>query len=405
MSEAGLILCVEEHPFYRDVIKDTLSAQGYEVVCSSDGQMVQDFCVRRNPDLVLLDQNAPQLSGVEVCRRLKSQKETKDIPVVFLSSSNVEEDRLEAFGCGGVDHLPKPFVKEELLARIKVHLKQKKLTQVMVSENLRLVEEIERRKVAEELLIRSERFSAVGVLVQGIAHEFNNISGSLRGYSELALMRYGDLDPELKVLLERIQSSAERQIKVVSKIMSVSGKEKSEKSQVKPSSIAEDALELCAFKLRGGGVEVEKTFEDSWDLFVDTHQITQVMLNLIVNACDAMSKMESSKLYVDGRALDESTYVFTIKDNGRGISQENLEKIFSPFFSTKGDFAQEGSPEKDLKGNGLGLSISHRILEKHGGRFEVDSELGKGTEFRIYLPKMALEHKDGSLEIISKKKQ
>lgn len=401
--DSALILCVEDHPFYRAVVEESLQEQGYKVFCTADGQSVQKFCLENKPDLVLIDIKGKNVSGVEVCRRLKSEDQTRDIPVMFLSSGNEESDRLESFHCGGVDHIPKPFVKEELLARIRIHINQKNLHQMLVAENLRLIKEIERRKTAEELLIRSERFSAVGTLVQGVAHEFNNISGSLRGYSELALMRYGDLDPELKVLLERIQDSAERQIKVVSKIMSVSGKDKSEKSQVKPSSIALDALDLCAFKLKGGGVKVVNELEDPWDIFVDSHQITQVLLNLIVNACDAMSKKTNPIIEIRGAAIGESAYAFSIKDNGRGILPEHQEEIFEPFFSTKGEFAQENSPEKNLKGNGLGLSISRRIVQKHGGDLEVRSSPEEGTVFTLTLPRTAVETADGALENLSER--
>ena len=392
---------MEKHPFYRDVIQVALSENGYEVVCLSDGQAVQRCAEKELPDLILLDQKSSELTGSEVCRRLKSNQHTKDIPVIILSLSNDEDVRLEAFQSGAADHLSKPFVKEELLARIQVHVNQQKLYHLMMNENLRLLKEIERRKTAEELLIRSERFSAVGVLVQGVAHEFNNISGALKGYSELALMRYGGVDPELKNLLERIQSSADRQIKVVSKIMSVSGKDNTEKSQTLPSSIAKDALELCAFKLKGLGVEVINDLEDPWDILVDSHQMTQVILNLLVNACDAMINVESPKLQIRGKALNNSFYVYSIEDCGKGMPPEHLEKLFQPFFSTKGEFAEEDSPEKQLKGNGLGLSISHRIVQRHGGRFEIDSEEGRGTEFRLILPRTALENSDGQLERVS----
>ncbi len=235
-------------------------------------------------------------------------------------------------------------------------------------------EDITEKKKLEAQLIHSAKMSGVGQLAAGVAHEFNNILSGIIGYTSLALTRQ-DLDSARKDL-KVIEKASDRAVEIVNKLLSFS-RQKGEKFQVaQMEGIIDDALGLVEHTFETEGIRILRSYEKVPAIRMNLGEIQQVFLNLAINSKHAMPQggaiAISTKLAGNFVRIDFS-------DTGAGIPPENLSRIFEPFFTTK---QSEGSKS----GTGLGLSVIYAIIERHGGRIEVSSELNKGTTFTIHLP-------------------
>ncbi len=251
--------------------------------------------------------------------------------------------------------------------------------------------DITERKTMEEELVRSGKLESVGILAGGIAHDFNNILTVITGNTSLAKITT-DPDDEIYELLSQIDIAAHQARDLTQQLLTFS---KGGAPIKQTASIPELLKETASFSLRGSNVRCEFNIPDNlWPVRVDKGQISQVINNLIINANQAMAdggiiEMMAENvdinvdypLPVDGRKFVK----IAIKDNGIGIPEKHLAKIFDPYFTTK------------QKGHGLGLSTCYFIIQKHDGYITVDSEPGVGTTFSIYLPaspKQVLKKKD-----------
>jgi signal transduction histidine kinase/CheY-like chemotaxis protein len=228
---------------------------------------------------------------------------------------------------------------------------------------------------AQGRLLQSEKLGAIGQLVAGVAHELNNPLTGVLGYSQLLMRR--NYDPETRRALEKIDAEATRCKKIVQNLLTFARKQKIAKSLIDVNQALERALELRAYQLRLDNVEVVTELGAGLpQTMADFHQLQQAFLNIIVNAHQAMEGAKHrGRLVLRSRAEGERIFV-DIEDNGPGIPAGLRERIFDPFFTTK----EVGA------GTGLGLSICYGILQEHGGRIGVESEVGQGTRFVLELP-------------------
>jgi PAS domain S-box-containing protein len=236
----------------------------------------------------------------------------------------------------------------------------------------------ERRRMEEELQ-KMERLESIGVLAGGIAHDFNNILTAILGNISLARM-YTDLDRIFERLAEAERASMQAQ-SLTQQLLTFSRGGAPIKKTV---SIAELLRDSVSFALRGSNARCELSIpDDLWSVEVDEGQIRQVISNIVINADHAMPrggiiKVRAENVTIgaeDAIPLEDGEYVkIYIEDRGIGIPKENLDSIFDPYFTTK------------QKGSGLGLATSYSIIKNHEGHITVESELGAGTTFHIYLP-------------------
>ena len=242
--------------------------------------------------------------------------------------------------------------------------------------------------VIDEQTVQGQKLQAVGELAGGIAHDFNNLLTAIIGFSDLLLRRFRASDPAFKDLMN-IKNNATRAAELVKQILAYSRKQTLRPAILKVTDVIE---EFQATMGRTLGEKVKAKVQhgrDLWFVKADEGQLFQVIMNLAVNARDAMpdggeiliateNVSERESLALKDRGLDRGEYVMCeVRDFGTGIKPEHLEKIFDPFFSTK----EVG------KGTGLGLSTVYGIVKQTGGTILVDSEIGQGTSFRIYLPR------------------
>ena len=247
----------------------------------------------------------------------------------------------------------------------------------------------------DEAAAQSQKLQAVGELAGGIAHDFNNLLTAIIGYSDLLLRRFRASDPAFKDVMN-IKNSATRAGELVKQILAYSRRQTLRPAVLKFTDVIE---EFQATMGRTLGEKVKAKVEhgrDLWFVKADEGQLFQVVMNLAVNARDAMPQggeiairtanvSERESLALKDRGLDRGEYVLCeVRDTGTGIKPEHLEKIFDPFFSTK----EVG------KGTGLGLSTVYGIVKQTGGTILVDSKIGVGTAFRIYLPRYVETEED-----------
>ncbi len=235
-------------------------------------------------------------------------------------------------------------------------------------------EDITEKKKLEAQLIHSAKMSGVGQLAAGVAHEFNNI---LSGNNRLHEPRpYEERPRKHKERPPHIEKASDRAVEIVNKLLSFS-RQKGEKFQVSQiENVIDDALGLVEHTFDTEGIRILRSYENVPPIRLNLGELQQVFLNLAINSKHAMpgggAIAISTKLADDFVRIDFS-------DTGGGIPPENLSRIFEPFFTTK---AGEGPKA----GTGLGLSVIYAIIERHGGKIEVSSEVNKGTTFTISLP-------------------
>ena len=265
-----------------------------------------------------------------------------------------------------------------------------------------IIVDITERKLLENQLQQSRRMEAVGRLAGGIAHDFNNLLTIVKGYAELALQRTG-VQPELRADVQQIENAAERASNLIRQLLAFSRRQ-----VLQPKIIDLNAIVLGLDKLLGRlmGEHIEmvtRCAANVGHVKADPAQIEQVIMNLVVNARDAMPK--GGRLTVETVNVDlDSTYardhvtvkpgpyvMLAVSDSGIGMSPETVAHIFEPFYSTK----------ESGQGTGLGLSTVYGIVKQSGGYIWVYSEPGKGTTFKVYLPRVAelVESKPPAAEI------
>ena len=250
-------------------------------------------------------------------------------------------------------------------------------------------EDVTQRRTLEEQLRQSQKMEAVGRLAGGIAHDFNNLLMVISGYAEFLLERLRADEPHLRGPAQEIASAAERASSLTRQLLAFSRKQMLVPRIVNLNDVATENIKMLTRMI---GEDIDLVMVPSpklWPVRADAGQIEQVIMNLAVNARDAMPAggkltIETSNVTLDAdyarfRApLRPGDYVMVaISDTGDGMDQETQSHIFEPFFTTKG-----------TKGTGLGLSTVYGIIKQSGGYIWVNSELGRGTTFKIYLPRV-----------------
>lgn len=432
----SVILVVDDDPNNLAVVRDCLAEFDYTILVAEDGETAIQRADYARPDLILLDIMMPGLDGYETCRRLKAQKTTRAVPVIFMTALAETGHKVQGLEVGAVDYITKPFQQEELLARISVHLQIQDLSRKLQEANETLEKRVEERtvdlaianseleeeiaerqsaqeqlqeqavtlekmvselQITQEALIKSSRelrqsqkMEAVGTLAAGIAHDFNNILTGILGYTEISINKLPE-DSNAKEGMERVYESGLRAADLVKQILTYCRQGEQEMKHIYVAPVVKEVLSLLRASLPATiRIRQELSYPLS-NLMVhaDPTQLYQVLMNLGTNALHAMRE-KGGVLSVEMAALDlDDMFVkqnpdlktgpylrLTVSDTGYGMKPEVMERVFDPYFTTK----------NIGEGTGLGLSVVSGIIKKHGGALTVYSEPDKGTAFHIYLP-------------------
>src|SRR6058998_1759449 len=244
-------------------------------------------------------------------------------------------------------------------------------------EVLCLIRDVTDQKMLQEQLIQSEKMSAIGQLVSGVAHELNNPLAGISAFAQL-LLAEKRFPPDQRTAAETIYSEARRASRIVQNLLTFARQHKPERGPTAINQVLDDTLELRGYELRVRGIDVRREYDESLpDTMADAHQLQQVFLNLITNAEQAMERAERDQQRLTIRTRRAGDLIrIEVEDTGAGIPPNLIERIFNPFFTTK----PTGS------GTGLGLSISLGIVREHEGRIWAENVPQPGARFVVELP-------------------
>ncbi len=250
-----------------------------------------------------------------------------------------------------------------------------RMTSNLQTSRAELEKAVETIKATQAQLIQSEKLSAVGQFVAGVAHELNNPLTTVIGFSDL--LRQTETDEKNRHYLDLVARSAHRCHKIVHSLLSFARQHAPERKLIELNAIVEEVLEIMAYDLRTSNVKIVKQFQAGLPaLMADAHQLQQVFINILSNARQALETFRRDGEITVRTRLEGGSVRIEFQDNGPGISAENLLRIFDPFFTTK----------PVGKGTGLGLSLSYGIVKEHGGKITAVSRAGEGVMFVIELP-------------------
>jgi len=404
------ILVVDDDDGGRYLKTHVLRKRGYRVIEAATGMAAIEQCCASSPDLVLLDVMLPDISGGEVCRQIKAAH--PGIAVLQTSAAVISpHDRATALDGGADGFLVEPIEPEELLATAQSLLRMRgaeqavrrlndnlellvaERTRELTEANRQLEVEIAERRKAEDVLWHTQKLEAVGQLTGGIAHDFNNLLAVIVGSMEVirtAMDGKGEL-PRAKIqrMLKASETATERATKLTQQLLAFARR----------SSLTFDIITLdevivaCEPFLRRALGETNRlalSFEGGlWPCRIDAPQFEAAILNLVVNARDAMPQGGELELATRNVTIDAAEarrtpeliagdYVLVrVTDTGIGMARDVALHAFEPFFTTK----EVG------KGTGLGLSQVYGFIKQSGGHVMIDTAPGAGTTFRLYLPR------------------
>ena len=394
-------MLVDDNPANLDVLVEALEREGYEILVATNGAEALDVARQASPDLIMLDINMPEMDGYEVCRQLKLDDRTQAIPILFISALGEVLDKVKAFGAGGVDYITKPFQIEEVLARMQTHLTLRWLQEHLQTTNLELKEKNEALKNTlnqiremQTQLIMQEKMASLGDLVAGVAHEMNTPLGAISSMQDTLIRATDKLKQTLettfpgeykdnraiqsvfKVIADAgrvMASGAERVGSIVDSLRNFARLDEAE-FQVVDLRVGIDSVLTLLQNRIGENITVVKKYGDIPPIYCSPGQMNQVFMHLLKNALQAIEK--TGEITVSTFEADDKVYV-QISDTGVGIPPAQLEHIF--------DFDFHATHRRVKMG--FGLSTDFRIIQDHKGEIQVESEVGKGTEVTISLPR------------------
>ncbi len=371
---AGMkILIVDDTPANVDVLRKILTHHGFNISMAPSGEIALKIVSKIQPDLIVLDVMMPGINGFETCQKLKSDKSTQDIPVIFITAKIDANDIVEGFSAGGIDYITKPFSLEEVLVRIETQLKLSKTTKDLKKAILAT------HDAKEDSLAKSEFLSRM-------SHELKTPLNSVLGFSQLLEMSQDPpLTTDQKKQVDQITGAGRYLLKLIGEVLDVtdldSGNFKilSEKVDLLP--LIEEAMTAVIPDAKKYNVTLINNTKDSDTYFVrgESKRIKQILENILLNAIKYNKETGTVTLEL---TKDTEWVTISITDTGEGIPQEHLEEIFVPLFRLE--------KHKTLVGGvGMGLTTAKKLTQLMGGKIKATSKLNEGSCFSVHLPVMA----------------
>jgi signal transduction histidine kinase len=416
-STQPFILTVDDNPTNLSVLSGSLKSAGYKVRMAVDGEDALALVERQLPELILLDIEMPKMDGFETCIRLQKKPVTQGIPIIFMTALADTENKVKGLSLGAVDYITKPFEEAEVLARVKIHWRLKQLADTLEQQ---VAERTQALQQASVQLVQQEKLSALGQLVAGVAHEINNPIGCIVGNvgaardyindllgiialyqeefpqpsakiaEELEAIDLDYLKEDLPKLIKAMKDGGDRIISISKSLCTFSRNDSDTQQLFNLHEGIDSTILILRHRLKANerrpAIEVITDYGNLPEIACFPGQLNQVFMNILANAIDAIDESNSGRSFAEIEASPNRIKIMTtvengqvkiaITDNGPGMPSDVKSRIFDRLFTTKAVG----------KGTGLGLAIARQIVvEKHGGKIEVDSQMGQGTIFTILL--------------------
>ncbi len=374
MQQSPTILIVDDIPENISTLFHFLDANHFELLVARDGESALELIEYERPNLILLDVMMPGISGFETCKRLKANAKTQDIPIIFMTALSDTVDKVKGFELGAVDYVTKPIQQEEILARINTHLTICNLQQQMKAKNAELAAknaELETKNA--ELEAKNAELDAFS---HTVAHDLKNPLGYLVSISDFLREEYLEkLDTLGRQSLQHIFKSSKKMIEIVNALLLLTtvSKQDVELTPLNMGDIIYRAQERLVFLLKQSQGEI--ITQKEWPVVLGyAAWVEEIWVNYLSNGLKYSGQPPRLEL---GATKSGDIIRFWVRDNGPGLSQEAIAKLFTPFTRLHKATVEEG--------HGLGLSIVQRIVKKLGGEVGVESQLGVGSVFYFTL--------------------
>lgn len=383
------ILLVDDREENILALETILEKEGYTFVKACSGREALK-CLLDDQDfyLIIMDVVMPGMNGFETAELIYSRQKLKNIPIIFLTAIDIEENMYKGYRAGAVDYINKPFVPELLRAKVgafvELSIKNKKL--ISQEERLRAINknlerEVAERKASEEkvrqlnknLEEKLEELQSLDAFAYSVSHDLMSPVNNISGLINLLMKRHGDqLDGNGKKVLNLVMDSTHKMSEMIRSMLLFSRQANAEliKSEVDMNKIVQSVIDDIGTYKTIDHFQIKTS--DLPSIEGDSNMLKQVWVNFISNAVKYSQKEEQPLIEI-GSDDRESEVVFYVRDNGAGFDMKNYDKLFGVF--------QRLHSSQDFEGTGVGLAIVKRIVERHGGRVWAESSVGKGSTF------------------------
>jgi DNA-binding response OmpR family regulator len=385
------VMAVDDSSTYLNELAGMLREEGYDVVLARSGEEAIEMLSVQSVDCILLDLVMPGIDGKEVCRRVKSSPQVRDIPLIMLTALEDREAMIEGLSVGADDFISKSSEFSVLKARVRAQLRRKQFE----DEHRRVREELLRKELeasearaasrvaetkaalAEELERKNNELEAFSY---SVSHDLRSPLRSIDGFSKALLDDYGELlDEGGQTHLRRIRTATQRMGSLIDDLLNLSRVSRASLTRL-PVSLSELVLSVKGdLERREIGAQRNVTFEIEPDVVVeaDSNLMRVAFENLIGNAWKFTSKTAEPRIEF-GTSRGEDQTIYFVRDNGAGFDMSYVQTLFKPF--------QRLHREGDFPGTGIGLATVHRIIDRHGGRVWAEAEQGKGATIFFTVP-------------------
>jgi len=382
-GEKATILIIDDKQANIFVLEKLLERPDRRLLSAENGKDGLKLALSHEPDLIILDVQMPEMDGFEVARILKSNKRTKEIPIIFASAERKEHQSiLQGFEEGAVDYLAKPLDPEVTRAKVSVQLKIQWQKKELIKKNISLEKaearinqlnsELQRNLAQLEMVNRElESFS------YSVSHDLRAPLRIANGYSSILLEDYADkFDGEGKRMLGSLQGQVRKMNNLIDNLLEFSklGRKELRKLEIDAEGLVESVLHELS---QADTYKADIVSKPLPPMYGDRELITQVWINLLSNALKYSSKKENAQIEIGSRK-DGNEVVYYVSDNGSGFDMRYADQLFGVF--------QRLHKANEFEGVGIGLSIVKRIITKHGGRVWAEAEVDKGATFYFSLP-------------------
>ncbi len=353
------ILIVDDGPTNLQVLGKILGSEKHEIFLASDGIKGLELAQAELPDLILLDILMPRMDGFEVCRRLKQEHITKDIPIIFISALHETSEKVKGFQIGGVDYITKPIQREEVIARVDVHLGLKRSQEELTNANA-----------------TKDKLMAI------IGHDLRGPLGSVIQALDMLIKLDGKLDKQKRLnMMTELHKGAKRAFTLLENTLFWARSQRGDiiyqPANLKLKVLVDDNIRSLSDLAQEKTIRLYTDIHKALTVYADKNMLTIILRNLISNALKFTP--ESGEIKVTAIAKKEFVEV-TVVDNGVGVRTEDRDKLFNleNHFSTFGT--------RNEKGSGLGLPLCKEFVEKNGGKIRMESLKKGGCAFIFTVP-------------------